>query len=184
MAVFIALVHFPVIDKNEKTVTTSVTNFDIHDISRCAKTYGVRRFYLVTPVPSQQWFAKRIIRHWTEGFGAEYNPTRQEAMGVISLANDLVEVVDEITKETGRSPIFIATSAKSRANMITYKEMREKISGAEEDYCILFGTGWGLHASVLEEVDYFLEPITGTGDYNHLSVRSAVAITLDRLFGR
>ncbi|RLB43293.1 MAG: hypothetical protein DRH23_16495, partial [Deltaproteobacteria bacterium] len=31
--------------------------------------------------------------------------------------------------------------------------------------------------------DVFLEPIVGPTDFNHLSVRAAVAITLDRLFG-
>ena len=34
-----------------------------------------------------------------------------------------------------------------------------------------------------EEFDYILEPVYGHGDYNHLSVRSAVSIILDRLRG-
>lgn len=36
---------------------------------------------------------------------------------------------------------------------------------------------------MMEKFDYILEPIHGTGEYNHLSVRSAVAIILDRLAG-
>jgi hypothetical protein len=35
----------------------------------------------------------------------------------------------------------------------------------------------------MEQADYILEPIYGPGEYNHLSVRSAVAIILDRLLG-
>jgi hypothetical protein len=34
----------------------------------------------------------------------------------------------------------------------------------------------------LQRADVFLEPIQGPADFNHLSVRAAVAITLDRLF--
>ena len=48
---------------------------------------------------------------------------------------------------------------------------------------LLFGTGWGLADSILDRVDHCLAPIRGGSDYNHLSVRSAAAITLDRLFG-
>ena len=53
----IALVHHPVLDKNGQIVTTAVTNMDIHDIARSAATYGVRRFYVVTPV-------KALRRTW------------------------------------------------------------------------------------------------------------------------
>ncbi len=35
----------------------------------------------------------------------------------------------------------------------------------------------------MDNADFFLEPIKGPSDYNHLSVRSAVAIVLDRLLG-
>lgn len=41
----------------------------------------------------------------------------------------------------------------------------------------------GLIEEVMESSDYILEPIRGKAVYNHLSVRAAVAIILDRLFG-
>jgi hypothetical protein len=47
----------------------------------------------------------------------------------------------------------------------------------------LLGTGWGLTEAVLSQSDYVLEAVEGQGDYNHLSVRSAAAIILDRLLG-
>ena len=51
-------------------------------------------------------------------------------------------------------------------------------------WLILFGTGSGLTDGVLEQCDHLLDPIEGAGEYNHLSVRGAVAIILDRLFGK
>ena len=46
---------------------------------------------------------------------------------------------------------------------------------------LLFGTGWGLAPEALARMDDVLEPVRGTTDYNHLSVRSAASIILDRL---
>jgi hypothetical protein len=48
-------------------------------------------------------------------------------------------------------------------------------------HVLLFGTGWGLTREFLASCDYMLKPIEGLGGYNHLPVRSAVAIILDRL---
>ncbi|TMA55668.1 MAG: RNA methyltransferase, partial [Deltaproteobacteria bacterium] len=53
-AVYLALLHYPVYDKNAQVVTTAVTNMDIHDISRAGRTYGVRGFFVVTPVKALQ----------------------------------------------------------------------------------------------------------------------------------
>jgi hypothetical protein len=35
---YLALLHYPVYDKDHKIVTTSITNMDIHDIARSART--------------------------------------------------------------------------------------------------------------------------------------------------
>jgi hypothetical protein len=48
---------------------------------------------------------------------------------------------------------------------------------------LLFGTGYGMTKETMEKFDFILEPIYGAGEYNHLSVRSAAAIILDRLAG-
>ncbi len=56
------------------------------------------------------------------------------------------------------------------------------IEDRETPLFLLFGTGWGLTQEVKDSSDYVLAPIEGKG-YNHLSVRSAVAIILDRLLG-
>ena len=49
---------------------------------------------------------------------------------------------------------------------------------------MLFGTGWGLEKSILNEADYVLDSVEGIGEYNHLPVRAAIAIILDRLIAR
>jgi hypothetical protein len=50
-------------------------------------------------------------------------------------------------------------------------------------HLLVFGTAWGLAEAFISEADYILEPITGSPDYNHLSVRTAAGIILDRLLG-
>ena len=181
MGVSIALLHFPVSDKHGDVVTTSITNFDIHDLARAARTYGVPRYYIVTPVPTQKWFARRIIEHWSEGFGSTYNETRKDAMSIVRMADDLDEVGQDIEKQTGRWPIFVATSARRFPNTTSFSELSERIQRGDEEFCLIFGTGWGLHDSIMQEVDCLLEPIAGLTNYNHLSVRAAAAIILDRL---
>jgi len=49
---------------------------------------------------------------------------------------------------------------------------------------LLFGTGWGLEKNIIKEADYVLDPVEGVGEYNHLPVRAAIAIILDRLIAR
>ncbi len=181
---YIALLHHPVYNKNGDVVTTAVTNMDIHDISRAAKSYGVARFYIVTPIKKQHDFVKRIIRHWQKGYGVTYNPSRKEAFDIVDIKSTLEDVIEDISGESGRQVHIIATSALSRKCLTTYNDLKNKISKESGNYLLLFGTGWGMADEVFDRADFLLEPIEGPVDYNHLSVRSAVSITLDRLFGR
>jgi hypothetical protein len=73
---YVALIHYPVVDKNGDIIASAVTNLDLHDISRAAKTYGLKSFYVVTPLEDQRELVERIISHWTNGIGAAYNPKR------------------------------------------------------------------------------------------------------------
>ena len=185
MPLNIALVHYPIRDKKGDISATSITNFDIHDIARSARTYGVERYYIQTPMPSQKKFAERIIRHWREGFGSEYNPSRGTALELALVIDDLSEVVDDVMERSGgKPPIFVGTSAKTYPNTVTFENLRRRIQNGTEHFCLVFGTGWGLHPSLIMDFDLMLEPIKGAGGYNHLSVRSAAAIILDRLIGR
>ncbi len=181
---YVALIHAPVYNKNMEQVATSITNLDIHDIARSSTTYGVRAYYIVHPGQVQQDLARRIMSFWREGYGAEYNPNRFEAFANVRLKSMLEDVMEDINREQPDKKVFtVATDARIYPNSISYTNLRRKLEETDEVYLILFGTGWGIIKEEMEKADYILEPIYGSGEYNHLSVRSAAAIILDRLKG-
>ena len=180
---YIALLHHPVIDKNGQIVTTAVTNIDIHDIARSARTYGVRRFFVVTPVRALRALAEKILEHWETGYGSTYNATRKDALSLATVTSDLDAALIAIERESGRRPLIVVTSARASAAAIGFAALRRRLADGTQPCVLLLGTGWGLAPEVLERADLRLEPINGTGDYNHLSVRAAAAILLDRLRG-
>lgn len=181
--VYITLVHYPVYNKKHETVNTSMTNLDLHDIARSASTFDLAGYYIVQPAQGQKELISTLVRHWQKGFGARYNPDRNEALSKVHLVDSLRDVVAEIEAETGKKPKLIATSAKASEEMIGYGDMRRTIEESDEPYLIVLGTGWGLVDEIMAECDYVLRPIYGVGSYNHLSVRSAASIIMDRLFG-
>ena len=182
--IYLALVHYPVLNRHGELIASAITNLDIHDMARLARTYELSAYYLVTPLSDQQVLARRLIDHWLEGFGGDVNPDRREAMGLIRIAGDIEKVCSEITLETGRRVLVYATTAKKRPNSVDWSGLRKKIEDQGRDsILLLFGTASGFDNSVLEGVDGVISPIEGNREYNHLPVRSAVAITLDRLLG-
>ena len=97
--------------------------------------------------------------------------------------NSIEDTIAEIEEREGQRPVIITTSARIFPNTVGYKELSDKIFEDDRPYLLLFGTGWGLTDEVMDMSDYILEPIRGNTQYNHLSVRAAVAIILDRLLG-
>lgn len=180
---YLALLHHPVLDKNGAIVTTAVTNIDIHDIARSAATYGVRRFFVVTPVRALRALSERIIEHWETGFGSTYNTTRKEALALVGIETDLDGALVAIERETGARPTIVVTSARPAAQTIGFDTLRARLAAADGPYLLVFGTGWGLAPEVLQRADLRLAPVLGPTPYNHLSVRAAAAIILDRLHG-
>lgn len=176
----VALMHYPTVNKDGIASATSVTNFDIHDIARASRTYGVAHYFIVTPIPLQQDFTKRILTYWIDGEGADYNPTRKEALTDVTVVGDLTEIDRTMERELGKRPYWVATSAKPYPHGIKCAQLREKLK-SDDPVVLIFGTGHGLHPQVIEEADAILEPINGPTPWNHLSVRSAVSIYLDRL---
>ena len=179
----LALVHYPVVNKHGEVVTTSITNFDLHDLARTSKTYGVS-YYIITPNPAQQNMARYIHNYWQEGIGASFNPDRSEAFDAMEVSESIADTCLTIEKLHGKPPTLIATSARSIKNNISFNKLREDLTQNDRPFLLLFGTGWGLAPEVLEKVDFILDPICGVGSYNHLPVRSAVANILDRLLGK
>ena len=182
--VYIGLLHYPVYDKNRQIVTTAVTNMDIHDIARSGRTYGIKGFYVVIPVKALQRLAFKIIDHWQRGYGSQYNATRKEALALVRVKNTLDDVLIDLEQEYGVKPRVVVTSARPGGQRTSFAQLQDMLINTTHPFLIVLGTGWGLTETIISQSDYVLEAVEGWTDYNHLSVRSAAAIILDRLLGR
>ncbi len=180
---YVALLHYPVRNKSGEVVTTAVTNADIHDIARACRTYGVRHYFLVTPIDEQRRLVGEIIGHWTDGEGARRNATRHDAFRGVSVVRDLEEAKAAIGRREKQVPLVMGTSAREDERSISYDRGSYLLAHGGRPALLCFGTGSGLTDEFLSSMDTRLEPVRGVGDYNHLSVRSAVSIILDRLLG-
>jgi len=179
----LALIHYPVINKNQEIIGSAVTNLDLHDIARAARTYGIDSLYVVTPYSDQQELFQELLDHWLQGHGAAYNAKRGEALSLVHICDDLGQLLARVTEKWQQRPTVLATCAQEKHSFIwPYHMVRQRIAGGES-FLIMLGTAWGLAQEVIASGDGILPPITGAGSYNHLSVRSAAAIILDRLLG-
>ena len=179
---YVALTHYPVVDKRGDIITSAVTNLDLHDIARAVKTYGVKSYYVVTPLVDQQGLVQKIISHWTSGSGAVYNPARRSALELIKVKDTIADVVQDIQDIESVYPKTVVTCARRYPTSTGYQEFREILKSGKP-HLLIFGTAWGLAEPFISEADYTLDPILGPTDYNHLSVRAAAGIILDRLLG-
>jgi hypothetical protein len=217
-ALFVALVHFPVTDRNGRIVTSAITSLDLHDIARSSRTYGVAGFFVIHPIQEQRDFATRVIDHWQAGYGRQFDSRRREALDLIRVVTDLDEAIVEIEQKEGARPAIVYTSARAlteterpgeatpaivntappmpaessqepgrtapRVARLSYAELRARLNlNDTPPVLLLFGTGFGMAPAVLERADLALPPVFGPGAYNHLSVRAAAGIILDRLRG-
>lgn len=181
---YTALMHNDVLITDDKNPgTTSVTSMDLHDIARSSKTFGVEHFFVVTHLIDQQKIVQKLLDFWMST-GIDYNISRHEAVKHVSIANNLDEVIAAIEQQEGKKPIVIATSAREidHPNVISFYD-QEQVWALDRPVLIVFGTGRGLTEERLKSADFLLKPILSLTDYNHLSVRSAVAIVLDRWLG-
>jgi hypothetical protein len=180
----IGLVHYPILDREKKIVSTNVTNFDIHDIARASTVYGVERYYIIHPLLEQLMFVDRILDHWRVGSGSKFNPYRRTALRNVFTAPNL----DAAKAHWGQDCFTVATHARpvDGKKLFTCRELHEEIRKPDTKPCfLLFGTGFGMTDEFMKNCDGFLESIRGAppADYRHLSVRSAVSIYLDRIMG-
>ena len=179
----VILLHDRMVDKQGTLVTTSLTLIDVHDIARSSRTFGVKTAFFAHPAPTIRKLSRTLQNFWEEGYGAEYNPNRKEALENVDIVTDIDEAIHKIDLRTGKLPKLIATSARPGGKRIDFKECKSLLANEDHPFLLMFGTGWGMSEELLARADYFLEPVNGPGEYNHLSVRSACAIILDRLFG-
>lgn len=180
---YVGLVHYPIYNKRMHIIASAVTNFDIHDISRTCRTYDVRRYYIIHPLDVQRDIIKKIIGYWQDGYGRTYNPDRSNALDIVCWQADIEAAAADIEAQTGKRPYIVTTDARIYPNTVSYGFMRKQLQEGDRPILLLFGTGFGIEAETMSKFDYILEPIYGACDYNHLCVRSAAAIILDRLAG-
>jgi hypothetical protein len=177
---YLALTHYPVVNKHGDTIASAVTSLDLHDLSRLSVTYGLTNFYVVTPLSDQRDLIQRIVSHWTQGCGAQYNPARRTALETIRMAASLTEAANDIARLEREYPKTVATCARCIPGNVSFSRLRAMMQNGRP-YLLIFGTAWGLSQQAIADADYVLEPVKGASEYNHLSVRSAAAIIVDRL---
>jgi hypothetical protein len=180
--VAIALAHHPVLDGQGAIVTSAVTNLDVHDLSRSARTYGCSDYFVVHPIAAQRELVTRIRDHWIDGSSGRRIPDRREAIGLLRIVESLDEAIAALG---GREAVEVwTTAAREVGRAVTFADARVRLRSEGKAVLLVFGTGWGLASTVIDGSDALLEPIRAPArDYNHLSVRAACAIILDRLLG-
>jgi len=180
----VALLHYPTIDRQGDLVATNVTHFDIHDIARACRVYGVDRYYIVHPNQDQQMFVDRVLDHWRTGEGAKFNPMRKTALVDVKTISDVEKLKQDWGYPNAR---IVATHARALPGQekFTFSRFKQELYTTDEPYILVFGTGFGLTHDFMKSCYAVLDPIKGDSfdDYRHLSVRSAVSICLDRLMG-
>ncbi len=179
---YLALVHAPVLNKHGRVGTVSLTNLDIHDIARVSQTYETGGYFVCTPLEDQRRLGERLLHHWTVGPGRENNADRAAALALVRMAESLEHAVSGVRERTGHDPLLVATSAAVQAaGAMTFAQVRAALR--DRPVLLVLGTGHGLAPDVLERCAGILRPVRLYSGYNHLSVRAAAAIIVDRLLG-
>ncbi len=186
--VAIALVHYPVLDSAGGIVTSAFTNLDIHDLARSARTYGATDYFVVHPITAQRELVEKIKKHWEEGSSGRRIPARKDALSLVRAVPSMRDACEALGEGKGRDAIEVwTTGAKDAADgkSIALVEARARIESDGKPVMIVFGTSWGLAPEVHANADARLAPIRPLRStaFNHLSVRAACAIVLDRLLG-
>ena len=174
---YIGLIHSPVL-RNGAAITSSITNLDLHDIARVCATYDLGGYFVIHPDEKMRAIATQLASHWTQGEGKEYNPDRFKALQVLKIVPSLDDAKKAIEEQWGEKPVTVGTTARKKEKFITIGELKKE---KNKPVLILFGTAGGMEDNFLNSLDFLLEPIDIKTGYNHLSVRSAVSIFIDRL---
>lgn len=178
---YVVLLHEGMLNKNNEIITTSLTLIDVHDIARSSRTYGVKNLFIAHPSEAIRKLGETLKKHWEDGYGASYNPDRREALSIVEIVSSLDEAIDQVKLKESTPPVLLATDGRASKGRTSFNEARELIKMRERPYMLVLGTGWGMCPELIDRCHLFIEPIMGGSDYNHLSVRSAAAVLLDRL---
>ncbi len=178
---YIALVHYPIKNKEAEVITTAVTNVDVHDLARLSVTFGFKNYHVVTPIIEQQALVGRILEHWKGDYGKLRNNKRSVALDTVIISPSLESAISNIKASTGKDVKVVATTAKMTERSVSMNDFAKSVD-EKNAYLLVFGTGWGLVDDIIQKADYVLEPLFYDTGYNHLPVRSAVSIIMDRLY--
>ncbi|KKQ32868.1 MAG: tRNA (guanine-N(1)-)-methyltransferase [candidate division TM6 bacterium GW2011_GWF2_37_49] len=182
---YVVLMHSQVNTKDGNlSGHTSVASIDIHDIARSSATYGIKKYFLVTGLEDQFKIMQQFLEFWHSDVGLNYNASRYKAVERVKPVRSFDEVVKDIEELENAKPLIVTTSAKDHGNgtKIDYNS-QGLVWKHNRPVLIVLGTGQGLCEEIMKKSDFILAPVTGMTGYNHLSVRSAAAIILDRWLG-
>ena len=181
---YVMEIHYPVLDKSGEKSSTAITGMDLQDIARACRTYGIKKYLLVTPTAQQREMAKKIITYWTKGLGSKCNPNLKEAFSSVKIFASAQKALSWVKQKEKVEPYKIATTTQIGEGATHWLSLKREILFENLSPVFMFGTGLGLHKEILNSADAVMTPIIGgTDGWNHLSMRSAVSITLDRFFG-
>ncbi len=176
----LVLAHYPVLDREKKVATVSLTNLDLHDIARCSRAYQLGGFFVATPLEDQRALAEELLAHWTQGAGRKANPDRGCALERVQVVGRIEDAVAAIQAAFGCMPKVVVSSARGTGGLLP-AQVRAWLEN--EPVLLVLGTGHGLAPQVTLSADGALRPIRPLSDYNHLPVRAAAVVYLDRILG-
>ena len=132
-------------------VTTALTNLDVHDLARSARTYGCTDYFIVHPIEAQRELAKRIVEHWTRRLERQAHPRSQ------GRALDRARRPDARGRGEARSGARPTSRCGSRPRAslrqptLAFAAARARLEARRRPPVLLvFGTGWGLAPEVVD----------------------------------
>lgn len=180
--IHLAIRHDEVLDKTGSLVDSSITQVDLHDLCRLARTYGLGSVRCITRLPSQQSLVRKMLGFWHEGAGRDYNPKRRDALSLLHLHDSFDQCLESLQGENAKPPLVIGTSARIHQKNLEFQQLSNIMLSSGRQTVLVFGTAWGLSETQLHRCDGVLPAVQGYDGFNHLSVRCAAAILIDRLF--
>lgn len=180
--IHLVLRHDHVLGRKKLPIHASVTQVDLHDFCRLASTYALAGVHCVTELDAQRSMVAEMTRYWEQGAGRRYNPDRSHALAKLQVHGHFDDAIAAVTDDEGREPVLVATSAQPvPEKVLEFNAFWDRITPLGRPVMLQFGTSWGLSSEQMSRCEWVLPPVEGRDGYNHLSVRCAAAIIVDRL---
>jgi tRNA (guanine37-N1)-methyltransferase len=154
--IYVGLVHHPIRDREGQIVATAVTNLDVHDLARSCRSYGLRGYFVITPIEAQRGLVLKILEHWVTGSGKKRVPERAVALSLCEPIETIEAASQAIAARHGTAPRVVVTAAKlpNGSAPIAPRALRDEMRTSGRPWLILFGTGHGLAPEVLNSAEF------------------------------